>query len=139
MYECSKDLARPTSWDRRLNTCGRAQQPGCLASWGCGKFDVAREAVRACIGFGFGQYEGRELGFLVLGEFSGFVDRGYYDETTGEMVGHFNMDDVGYIVCAGLIPKETFGLTGRGLATDVVPLCAPDGGVLGDAGGDGPP
>jgi hypothetical protein len=86
----------------------------------------------------FGQFEGRELGFLVIGEFSGFVVRAYYDEATREMVGYFQMDDVGEIMCSGRVPKETFGGIGQGRATDIVPLCAPDGGVLVDAGSGGP-
>lgn len=141
MYECSSDVTRLTRWGDR--GCGEAAgAPMCpSAHWGCGPFDVAREALRACTAyFRFGLYEGRELGFLVIVELSQWVvSAAYYDEATGEMVGYFEMGDAGVdIRCAGRVPKEKFGRAGFVGHTGLAPLCARDGGVLVDAGSDGP-
>ena len=140
MYECSSDVTRRTRWGDR--GCGEAVgEPMCPAAhWGCGPFDVAREALRACTAyFSSRLYEGRELGFLVIVELSQWVvSAAYYDEATGEMVGYFEMGDAGVdIRCAGRVPKEEFGFVRWG-HTGLAPLCAPDGGVLADAG-SGPP
>jgi hypothetical protein len=134
-YECSSDVTRPTEW-RRPEVCGAAMNPGCPWRFGCGSFDVARDEIRgACHAGNIQPFEARDRGLLVIGDFDGAVYglvRVYYDEATHEMLGFAETDDVGTLVCSGHVPKW-------GQETDVVPLCATDGGALFDAGTGGYP
>jgi hypothetical protein len=75
---------------------------------------------------------------FVIGELWGLSTiRAYYDGSTRALVGYYEIDDVGTVICSGRVPKRAWewAPSDYGGLTDVRPLCAPDGGALpGDAG-----
>jgi hypothetical protein len=119
---------------------------GCALNWGCDAFDAARANAASCDD---GFWQNAQLtatggGFRIIQGRNGLSTvRGYYDTTTGELIGYWEMDDVGMEVCSGTIPLFPFldpeDFTGINQLTNVEPLCLPDGGPLsaldaGDAG-----
>jgi hypothetical protein len=81
---------------------------------------------------------------FVIGELWGFSTiRAYYDQSTRALIGYYEIDDVGTVICSGRVPKRAWERlpSDYGDLTDVRPLCASDGdggplpGDAGDAGG----
>jgi hypothetical protein len=140
---CSESLGHPVLWGpgdlpSGVPSCGPIPlQVGCMLPWGCNAFDDARTALARCDGGAFvhSEHSAKGFGFLILEDHLGLVvRRGYYDETTGELVGAWIREGLEES-CDGTVPRDSF----TGPTTNNVPLCLPDGGAFGDSGalGDG--
>jgi hypothetical protein len=73
-------------------------------------------------------------GWRVIVEYYGAsVTAAFYDQSTGELVGYTDEDDILYTECAGIVPNSEIQ---QGLyLSDTVALCPADGGTLSIDGG----
>lgn len=138
LRECSENLLKPVLWGpgdiAGVPNCGPIPQPtGCQLPWGCMSFDDARARLAQCTGTSLvhDEHSASGWGLLILeDQFGQIVRRGYYDETTGALVGTWVREGLEEY-CAGTIPTQSFD---NGAITDRVELCLADGGPIGDAG-----
>jgi hypothetical protein len=142
MRECSDSVLKPVLWARGnlangQESCGPIPlQTGCMLPWGCSSFQNARTNLAQCDGGPFVSQEqsARGWGFLILEDHQGqVVRRGYYNETTGALVGTWTRQGLEES-CAGSVPRLSFD---NGEITNRVQLCLPDGGVIGGDGDGG--
>lgn len=143
MRVCSDTLTAPVLWGSGTLASGVAScgpipiQRGCQLPWGCGAFQTARINLAKCTGGALvhDQQSARGWGMLILEDHLGtVVRRGYYDETTGALVGTWVRQGLEE-TCAGTVPRLSFD---NGKITGRVDLCLPDGGAIdGGAQSDG--
>jgi hypothetical protein len=135
MRVCSDSLVEPVLWGAGTLSSGVAscgpipKQRGCQLPWGCGAFQTARINLAKCTGGALvhDQQAAHGWGYDILEDQLGtVVRRGYYDQTTGALVGSWVRQGLEE-TCAGTVPRLSLDdgeITGR------VDLCLPDGGAI---------
>ncbi len=130
---CSDSVQKPVVWPQFPSDLDCRPQPlmeGCRLRWGCDDFATARSLVSLCNSgpHRWSQKTGRIGEFLVVEELDGSLTvRGYYDASTGELVGYWEMNDTGEEVCSGTVLRTSLS---EAPLDEVEALCARDGGPL---------
>jgi hypothetical protein len=144
---CSDSILKPVSLEMTYPEDGGATcrlvplTERCPLTWGCEDFTTAKADAALCDNGRYrgGEYVGSGWGYQIIGGWFGLSNiLSFYDDNTGALVGYWEQDDVGQVICSGTIPQ---GASAEFGVTRTEELCTPDGGPLGiiDAGdaGDG--